>query len=452
MSLAGIHLATRSLLAHERALEVTGQNIANAETPGYSRQVALTRAVTGPGGRPLDGAGAAITPGGGVDVVAVVRTHAAWLDRSAAALSAQVGQSSVAEKYSGRVEALLAEPGTGGLQHTLGQFFDAASQLASQPDSLAAREGLLRAGGQTAERLRQLTDGLEALRGEAVAGVRATVARVNELSGQIAALNGAITQAQAGGAAPNELLDQRDQLVADLTRLTGATVSGQEGGALVVSVGGRTLVQGSQAETLSVSPGDPFQIVDAGSGEALFVPGGELRGLMDWGSTTLPGLQAEVAAIRNGLAEAVNGLHRSGTGLEGSTGQDFFTTDAAGNLQVNPALQGNPYRIAAGDGTAGDGSVAQALAGLGAASGDLQKGYSALVARIGASAAESRYGARQAELSLEQVRGMQASETGVNLDEELAHMVSLQHAYAASARLLSTFDQMLDTLIQRTGA
>src|SRR5688500_17038151 len=124
-------MAARSLLAHERSLEVTGQSIANAQTPGYSRQVAVARSVTGPGGAANGGTGAGIAASGGVDIVAVTRTHAAWLDRSAAALSARVGGAGVNEKFSARVESLLGEPGAGGLQSTLGKFFDAASQLAS---------------------------------------------------------------------------------------------------------------------------------------------------------------------------------------------------------------------------------------------------------------------------------------------------------------------------------
>src|SRR5437660_6453391 len=95
MSFFGINLASRSLQADQRALEVTGQNIANADVPGYSRQVAILRSVLGPGAAALDQNGNPVAPGGGVDVALVQRTHAAWLDRAAAQLTAQAGQTNI---------------------------------------------------------------------------------------------------------------------------------------------------------------------------------------------------------------------------------------------------------------------------------------------------------------------------------------------------------------------
>src|SRR4051794_37649080 len=108
MSFYGINLASRSLQAHERALEVTGQNIANVDTPGYSRQAAISRSVSGSGAQTRDNAGVPLAPGGGVEIAQVVRSHAAWLDRVAASLEAQIGRTGVDERASAQVEALLA--------------------------------------------------------------------------------------------------------------------------------------------------------------------------------------------------------------------------------------------------------------------------------------------------------------------------------------------------------
>src|SRR5262245_60724642 len=109
MSFFGIHLASRTIQSYERALEVTGQNIANANTPGYSRQVAIFRAVSGPGAELMDRFSGQLAPGGGVEISQVARTHASWLDRVAASLEAQVGRTGVDERASASVEALLAE-------------------------------------------------------------------------------------------------------------------------------------------------------------------------------------------------------------------------------------------------------------------------------------------------------------------------------------------------------
>jgi flagellar hook-associated protein 1 FlgK len=180
------------------------------------------------------------------------------------------------------------------------------------------------------------------------------------------------------------------------------------------------------------------------------VSGGELCAEQEWANTLLPGYQARLAGVRDGIAAAVNALHQSGKDGTGAPGESFFTADASGNLSVNPALAADSRKVVAGDGSAGSGSIALAIAGLGTASGSTVPQYRQLVAEIGSQAADAGRAADQSQASLQQIQAAQASESGVNLDEELAQMVSLQHAYAASARLLSTYDQMLTTLIQGT--
>src|SRR5229473_50514 len=106
-------------MAQQQALEVTGQNIANANVPGYIRQVAIIRSVNGPGAAVLDQAGSPIAPGGGIDVALVQRTHAAWLDQTAERLQAQMGQTTIDGQNAQTVERLLAEPSDAGLSATM---------------------------------------------------------------------------------------------------------------------------------------------------------------------------------------------------------------------------------------------------------------------------------------------------------------------------------------------
>jgi flagellar hook-associated protein 1 len=450
VSFFGINLATRALLSHQRALEVTGQNIANVNTPGYSRQVAITRALPGPI-EGLDRAGNPIAPGGGVDVALVQRTHAAWLDRAAGQLTAQWGQAGIDERSAGQVESLLAEPSEAGVQSTIGRFLTAFSNLANRPEDRAAREGVVRAGAEVATRFEQLTQGLDAIREDVRSQARENVTAINELARQVADLSQVIGHAQTAGAQPNELLDQRDQLLQELTQRAGATYSGQTTGEVVVSIGGVTLVQGQHVQPLDLAPGSTLAVVAKGSGTAVTVPGGELHAEQEWVNTVLPQYRARVETVRDGFAAAVNAAHQSGKDATGTPGQPFFTADAGGNLLVNAALQADAQKVVAGDGTAGSGSVALTIANIGNVGGTVLPPYQTLVADIGAGSADSQRNREQIQASLQQVQTVQASESGVNLDEELAQMVSLQHAYAASARLLSAYDDMLSTLIQRTG-
>lgn len=444
MSFSGLRLAGRSLLAHQRSLEITGQNIANADTPGYNRQVAVTRAVSGPGAETLDRSGSAVAPGGGVEVALVRRTHAAWLDRSTAALRAQLGQLTIDTRLSAGVEQILAEPTDAGFQATLDRFFTAFSALAHRPDDSAARTTVRLAGGEVADRLKQLTAGLDAAAADAAEQVKDHLSTVNQLAERVAALNRVIQQAQAAGGSPNELLDERDTVLAELTRLTGAQVGG-EGGDVVVTLAGRALVQGNHVTPLSLASDGSLEFVTP-DGQPVTVPGGEIRALQQWVSTALPGMRARVEAVRDNLAAAVNALHQSGLDLDGAPGEPFFLTDAGGDLIVNPVLE-DPRRIVAGDGNAGDGTVAVAIAALRADSAVAE--YHFLVGEIGKSASDSRRFLAQTDASLTQVELMQASESGVNLDEELAEMVATQQVYAASARLLAVYDEMLGTIIER---
>lgn len=451
MSFFGINLASRSLHAHQQALEVTGQNIANANTPGYHRQVAILRPVPGATPLYLDRSGEPLAPGGGVDVARVQRTHALWLDRTAADLTARLGQSAIDDRTSRRVEALLAEPTEAGVQSTIGRFLAAFGRLADRPEDVTSRDGVLRAGQEVTARFQQLTENLEALRQDMFTSAQDTVTAINELARQVANLNKVIAQAQAAGAQPNELLDQRDQLLQELTQRAGATFSGQTTGEVVVSIGGFTLVQGEHAEALDLAPGSPLTVVMQDTGETITPSGGELRAQQEWANTILPQYRARVAAFRDQFAEAVNTLHQSGQDSTGATGLSFFAADAGGHLQVNSALLSDPHKVVAGDGTAGSGGVALSIANLGNVGGMMLPPYHTLVADVGARASDGARRLEQTRASLLQVQTVQAAESGVNLDEELAQMVQLQHAYAASSRLLTTYDEMLTTLIERTG-
>lgn len=455
MSLLGLNIARRALLTNQRALEVTGQNVANAETPGYSRQVTVTRSVNGPGAQARSGTGGALGAGGGVEVARVYRAHAGWLDRSAAALSSRSGQANAEAIQASQLEGILQEPGDGGLHATLERFYDAAGDLASRPGDTASRQALTRAGAEVATRFRELTKDVEGLQSDLQGQFAQGIDEVNDLASRVADLSKQIGQAQSTGAAPNELLDQRDQLLDELSSKAGVTVSGQEGADVVVSLGGVTLVQGDHVTSLEISSSNPFQVVTSGAegegGEPVSLTGGALRAQQQWGTETLPAVRSQIAELRDQFASSVNALHQSGKDQDGNAGAAFFVADAEGNLSVNPDLSAS-RRVAAGDGSIAGGGVARGIADLGKATSPLTQGYSALVADIGARASDSMRNAEVSQASREQIQAMQSSESGVNLDEELANMVSLQHAYSASARLLSTYDEMLGTLIERTAA
>lgn len=448
MSLFGINLATRALQAHQRALETVGQNIANSETPGYSRQVAVTTPLTGTGAVMFDRSGNPVAPGGGVEVVLIQRAHAGWLDRAEAVFQARSGQADIDVNFSRAVEDLLAEPTEGGLQATLDRFLAAFGTLSTRANDPAARESVVRLGEDVARRFQELTEGFVGVSADVMDRAIDNVTEINRLATQVADLNRTIARAQGAGAQPNELMDQRDQLLDQLARRAGVQVSGQETGEAIVTLGGQLLVQGEWADQLELGAG--FSLTFQSTGDSVSVIGGELGAEKDWVTNILPGYRARVATVRDTFAAAVNTLHQSGNDLDGAPGEVFFLADGSGNLGVNPTLQ-DPRKVVAGTGAAGDGSVAQEISRLASGSASGIPVYRSFVGDLAAAGADAERVSSQMEASLRQVQGQQASESGVNLDEELANLVSLQHAYAASARMLSAFNEMLDTLINRFG-
>jgi flagellar hook-associated protein 1 FlgK len=442
VSLDGIRIAARSLLAHERSLQIVGQNIANVQTPGYSRQTAIVVPVAGTGAL-----GDSAAAGGGATVSAIARSRAQWLERAGLEWAGRVGSSEARSQVADRVEAALHEPGEFGLQATLDRFYSAATALSVRPSDLPARDRLIQAGAEVAEGFRLLIDGLAGVAQDTTDRIGSEVETINRLGAEIAMLNRSIDQAAASGGSPNELMDQRTELVRDLVARTGATSSlGDRGGDTVVSVAGQVLVQGGEFLPLALNPANGAVHL-AETDAVLNGFGGSVGALQQAAGTELPALIARFASVRDAFRDAVNAAHAGGKGLDGSTGTPFFQTDAAGALTVNPMLRADARRVAAGDGTAGDGSIAGALGALRHTTA-ISSSYRALVAEVGRTAAAAGRDLELDQGGAQQIGSLHASETGVNLDEELANLVSLQQAYAASARLLAAFDDVLSTLLQ----
>jgi flagellar hook-associated protein 1 FlgK len=445
MSLQGIYLASRALDAHQRALETTGQNIANVNTPGYSRQVTALRSVSSSDSTTLAGVSNGV--GGGVDASIVLRSHASWLDRSTDSLRAQVGDATIASRLATRVEGVIGEPSDTGLQASLDRFFAAFQAVADRPNDSTLRTAAVRSATQVSDRFQQAFFDLDAVQSEVQDGVESNIHQLNSLTQQIAGLSRTIGSAQAVGQPASELLDQRDQLLNQLTQLTGAQVSGRDGGDLVVSVGGITLVQDGEAQTIQLDPEGSPSLTD---GTKLVASGGELGARLKAVQQEIPGQKSRLMAIRDTLATQVNQLHATGTDRTGASGGPIFVFDSGGTMSVSSVLQADSNRLAIGDGTAGDGAIAGTISQL-RNQPSILPAYQTLVGEVGTRVSFAKQRLEMTQASLTQLETMQSSESGVNLDEELATMVAQQHIYAASARLLSTYDQMLDTLIQRTG-
>jgi flagellar hook-associated protein 1 FlgK len=325
------------LLAFQRALAVTGHNVSNVNTPGYSRQrVDLVTRPPTPSG---DG-----FIGNGVTVNSVERIVDGFINGQLDAATAANGQLQEFYRLAAQVDNLLADP-QAGLAPSLQRFFDAVHGVADDPNSTPARQVLLSEAQSLADRFHYLDQRLEALRSGVNTEITNTVGEINEFAAGIAEINRQITLARgaAGGQPANDLFDQRDELVRQLAERVAVTTVAQDDGTLSVFVGnGQTLVVGNTASALSVvgNPYDPTRkevAITTGAVSSIvsdLVSGGRLGGALAFRDEMLDTGQNALGRTAIALADAFNAQHRLGQDLNDALGGDFFAAIDASSPRV----------------------------------------------------------------------------------------------------------------------
>ena len=333
---------TSALLAFQRALNTVSHNIANASTPGYTRQrIELSNRV---GGDP----GAGYT-GAGVVVQGITRLSDALVTGRLLDSGGELGRLQLQASLAGRVDRLFSDASTN-LTSPWSNFFDAVDGVSAEPGSNAARQDLLARANALTARFDLLDAGLQQVDDEIDAKLVGGAEEVNRLAEGIAKLNVEISRSGQGGPAP-DLLDQRDRLVSELTTLVGVTTLPQEDGSLnVFTSGGQPLVVGATSSRFIAQPDDyrpdrsvlvlqtPTGVVRLGPGTL----GGSLGASVSLRAEMVDPTRAELGRIATGLALATNAQSARGMDLNGNPGTDFFSL---------PAPVGAPSRLNAGSGT-----------------------------------------------------------------------------------------------------
>jgi flagellar hook-associated protein 1 FlgK len=464
-----LNTAYTGLVAARAGMDVTGQNIANAGTAGYVRQ-RLDQTALGTGTPALFATGP--TVGGGVAIAGVSRLNDSLLDARARDTASTSGYWDTAAAAMSGVESTLNEPGTDGLSATLNDFWADWQGMANSSGSPAQASVLIGEGKLVASRIAGGYTAATTAWSGARAATASAITTVNDTAKQIASLNEAILRTTATGGNPNELIGQRSVALTALSQLTGAVPRDNADGTVDVVVGGNALVSGINSRSLrlvgtsdiTLAGTDPVRVEWSNTpGFSATIDGGEIAArlatLAGPASGGSGGIYAEAVKVYNDLAgtiaSQVNAIHRTGTTSTGASGLDFFAITPGGpaalNLSVVPTSVGG---VAAANGSLGkaDGSVADAIAQLGRATGSPNTTWSIFVSNVGA---QSRNAATQSGLAGTAAAAAitaQTSQSGVDLDEETSNLVTYQHAYQAAARVLSTVDQMLDTLINHTGS
>ena len=451
----GIESSRRALNAFQRSLDTTGHNIANVNTKGFSRQ----RAELGVSTPNTYVAGRTINIGSGVNLVQISRSRDTFLESRRQDVNGDQGRAEAGLSLLERVQSSFLDVSGKGISSALESFYNSWSSMANDPSSTTNRQQVLSSARDLSTKVRTAYSDLKSVSDSQTKAVSETIGQIQSYADQIGKLNAEIRANMAGGGLPNDLMDQRDQAVAELSKLVNIDTNLGSDNSLSVFVGSLPLVDQVGSRTFPTSFDTATSTVNDGGSINWPISGGYLKGQFD-GLGDVASYMTQLDNLANTLRSQVNSLHASGVTNAGAVGGFFFSDNAttpilgAANLYVDSSLDANPALLVTGTtSAAGDGTIAtamsklrdQSVAGLGS---QTTRGYfSALLSTVGRDIATAQNDRDTAYALGEQVESQIQDVSGVNLDDELANLQQFQRSYQASAKVLSMMDEMLGDLI-----
>ena len=445
--LSTMFLATGAMAADQGALEATTNNAANVNTPGYSREVPILQenspVVVGP-----------LTYGTGVSLAKLESVRDPILQLRIQQETGQQGQLNSFTSALSQTQTLFTA-GASDIGSEISNLFSSISQLSTNPASIALRQGVLTAASNLTSAFNNTASNLSAQRSNLDLNVVQSVQQVNTLTQQIAGLNGQITNLQNLGQEAGTFIDQRDVLINQLSGLIDTSEIKSDSGITLTTSNGTALVAGTQSFSLTTQPGASGvqHIFSQGTDITSTLNSGALGGLIEVRDQKIPAVMTSLDTLASGLATAFNSANTAGFDLNGNPGGALFTpVVGAGSAANIGVIITDPALIAASsDGSAGSNGN---LANLSAiqnqtiiAGATPTTYYGNIVFSVGNDVSNGTAELQSSQLVLQQLQDQRGSISGVSLDEEAANMTQYQQAYDAAARIVTTVNQMLETVI-----
>ncbi len=456
----GLEIGKRAMMTYQASMQTIGHNIANVDTPGFSRQRVLISTS-------MPESSVYGTIGSGVKVDGIVGIRDSFLITQYRQAQESLGNWSYQEKTLSQIESVFNEPQDNSLNDMLSEFWNAWSQLSTDSDDASNRNALLSSTEQLINGFHQLSDSLTDLRDATDRDLTNLTSEINRMTNEIAQLNQQIKTQELGGEEASDLRDARGLLIDELSAIIDVNVREDADGAVAVSMGSMILVDGSASMNIEAKAENKdgqltHRLVWQGTEVSLKNTNGELAGLMKSRDEIIPDYLEQLDELASAIVTEINNLHQSGYGLDGSTNVAFFDpnyTDAAG-IRLNQEVANNINRIAcseSSDPDVRDGNIALAISGL-RDSALMDNGtttfnefYNSVVGSLGVQSKEASSFANNYELLSNQIDNQRQSVQGVSLDEEMANLVKVQNAYEAAARVITVMDESLDLVINAMG-
>jgi flagellar hook-associated protein 1 FlgK len=367
-SFFGLETGLRALLAQQQAIDATGHNIANASTPGFSRQVARLETTTPYPLPALNRNAGAGQLGTGVIASSIERMRDLFIDLQLRTELAAQGDWTVTRDMLARVEAIMNEPSDSGLNALLNRFWDGWQDVSTAPQNLSVRASLIERAASLTDTFQRQYSQLRTVQSDVAQQVAIDLEQLNSLLDRLAALNVQIAGVTNTGNQPNDFFDRRDQLLDQLSKLVKVTVTIAADGAAIVQLGSSLLVDRDRVHhlTSAVDSSGRLEVRWANEPGVPVIRGGELEGLVRLYNETLPTYLERLDGVARLLIESVNSAHAAGYDLNSQSGRPFFTGSGARDIAVSEEIAADASRIAAAStpGAPGDGSRALAIARL----------------------------------------------------------------------------------------
>ncbi|NOX36876.1 MAG: flagellar hook-associated protein FlgK [Calditrichaeota bacterium] len=453
-----LDIARRAIWANRLGLDVASHNIANVNTPGYSRQRVQLQSA-----RPLNLVKGQL--GLGVKADQIERIRSQLLDLQYRRASHTFGRAEIEENVLLQVETVIQEPAENSIGNLITEFFSEFSRLSSEPENTTIRNTLVQKATTLVETFRGKYESLSEIQKSLRQDGQSMVNQINELIRQIAELNAQISGAEGTGGQANDLRDQRDLLLDKLSEYLDIRYVENDRGIMTVSVEGMMLVGGDKYKPLTLESyndnGNLKLRIRSNEGQEITIRNGRLGGLLNLHNNTIQKLLDDLNTLARNLIDEVNRIHRKGKGLpvgdppQSATGLNFFTGTDARSIEISPDIANNVANIAASlDGSVGNGEVALAIANLrnkkifNGRTETLNDFYSTMVTTLGTEIQVAQDTRFNQQLLRDQIENQRESVSGVSLDEEMTNLIKYQRALEAAAKIVRVVDEVLETVIQ----
>ncbi len=458
--ISSLYIGATGLSVNQKGIEVTGNNLSNVNTEGYTKQtLELSSTPT------LEYSGQMI--GTGSTVSSINRETNTFVTEQLISKTADYGEENAKNTILAEIEQIIAIDGDGSLSTDIDEFFDAWQELSNDPSATLERQQVMQIGENLASSFQTMITDLDTVTGNINEDISGKITSLNQQLQQIADLNVQIVSAESTGISANSLRDQRDLLLKEVSEIAGINYYEESNGMVSVQLAsGQPLVTADTVSTLEAvwNSGTLDITLTSGASSVTLAAddfSGELGGMLELRDEYIPELVEQLDILAYNLATAVNTVHTSGYDQNGASGSDFFTFSNSG---ANPwdgaastlamALTDTAEVAAAGNASAASGDNENTLNMVALQDQNLINGtstlnnyYASIAAEVGLTVSENSNALESIDDSLTQIQNMRDSVSGVSTDEEMLMLVQYQSGYEAAARFLTTVDEMLDTLM-----